>query len=97
MKKTFNEVRYWILNYLEMMHWTVKRDLKVPHATSPNGEVRLWFKTQAIYMNDPGSDPRNFANTHSISSDMREYADDASKLLKSVQWHLDYAKTHDMR
>jgi hypothetical protein len=91
---TFAQVRFMLLNYLHDKGWSVNGTLKVPHATSPNGETRLWFKTQAIYMNDPGSDPRNFANTHSMSSDMREYANDASKLLKDVQWHLDYAKTH---
>lgn len=48
--RTFIQARQEILDYLEARHWTLSsRSLKVPHATSPDGKVRLWFKAQAVY------------------------------------------------
>ena len=64
--------------------WDVHADLKVPWAQSPEGATRLWFKSQAVYMNDLGTEPRDFANTHSLSSDMREYKS-VDDLLASVK------------
>lgn len=35
---------------LSVCGWTIADDgRKVPHATSPDGNVRLWFKSQAVY------------------------------------------------
>ena len=67
----FSDVKALLLDGLRKNGWTVREDLKVPHATKDN--TRLWFKSQAIYMNDLGRDYRDFGNAHSISSDMREY------------------------
>jgi hypothetical protein len=70
----FQDVRRMLLSGLRAAGWTVNEGLKVPHATTRDfAGTRLWFKSQAIYMNDLGSDPRSFKNTHSLSSDMREY------------------------
>lgn len=73
-KPTFSEKRDELLSYLKSVDWTVIgpsfNEMKVPHATSPDGTIRLWFKTQAIYAQvTPG---------HRLSfdigeSDMREY------------------------
>ena len=71
--RRFADVRAMLLDGLQAHGWSVARNLKVPHATSPDGQTRLWFKTQAIYMNDVGTDPRQFANAHSLAYDMREY------------------------
>lgn len=68
---TFRVVRDHLIAGLEAHGWRVAKSLKVPHATSPNGATRLWFKTQAIYVNDPGTNPSAFSNTHSLVSDMR--------------------------
>jgi hypothetical protein len=68
---TFRVARQRLLAGLEARGWRVARSLKVPHATSPDGATRLWFKTQAIYVNDPGTNPSAFSNTHSLVSDMR--------------------------
>lgn len=62
-----------ILSGLRALGWKVMVNLKVPHATSPEGDTRLWFKTRSVYLNDLGTDPRDFAHTHSLSSDIREY------------------------
>lgn len=48
-RPTFNAARAEILDYLDKKGWDVKSNLKVPHATSPMGDVRLWFKSQAVY------------------------------------------------
>lgn len=49
-RKTFQEARAEIIEHLKKEHWTVKEGLKIPHATSPNGEIRVWFKPQAVYV-----------------------------------------------
>lgn len=47
--RTYAIARADILRALRADGWDVRENLKVPHATHPNGDFRLWFKTQAIY------------------------------------------------
>jgi hypothetical protein len=47
--RTYAIARAQIINALRADGWDVRENLKVPHATHPSGEFRLWFKTQAIY------------------------------------------------
>ena len=47
--RTYAEARADILRALRAEGWDVRENLKVPHATHPSGDFRLWFKTQAIY------------------------------------------------
>lgn len=47
--RTYASARADILRALRADGWDVRENLKVPHATHPSGEFRLWFKTQAIY------------------------------------------------
>jgi RadC-like JAB domain len=84
---TFAKVREMLLSGLKERGWAVAANLKVPHATSPDGSTRLWFKTQSIYINDPGTDPRQFSSTHSMSSDMREYASVDALLASVARWN----------
>lgn len=49
-KMTFIQARAAILAYLATQQWKVVDGLKVPHATSPDGTTRLWFKAQAVYL-----------------------------------------------
>jgi hypothetical protein len=80
----FNDQRKMLLDGLKAKGWDVKDSLGTPHATTrDHGGTRLWFKSQAVYMNDLGTDPRNFKNTHSLSSDIREYKD-VDALLQDV-------------
>jgi hypothetical protein len=58
-----------LLAGLESEGWKVKKDLKVPHATSPNGDIRLWFKPQAIWMS--GGIVHDLAHARSIFVDPR--------------------------
>jgi hypothetical protein len=48
--KTYAKAQQEILHLLGNQGWTLSGRLKIPHATSPDGEVRFWFKAQAIYM-----------------------------------------------
>jgi hypothetical protein len=73
-KPRFQDVQKMLLDGLKEKGWDVKTGLSVPHAsTDKYGGTRLWFKTQSVYLNDLDSDPRAFKNTHSLSSDIREY------------------------
>ncbi len=56
---TFLAARLAILNHLESLGWTVKRNLKVPQAIRPNGG-QLFFKSQAVYL-----------GSHSLHCDIR--------------------------
>ena len=52
---TYAQAHNIILNYLMSNGWTLKtrhrlKPMKVPHATSPDGGTRLYFKAQAIYV-----------------------------------------------
>ena len=47
--RTYAIARADILRAIRADGWDVRENLKVPHATHPSGEFRLWFKTQAIY------------------------------------------------
>lgn len=49
-RPTFQAAKEAILDYLQKEGWTVQRNLKVPHATSPKGDLKFWFKTQAVYV-----------------------------------------------
>jgi len=49
-RKTFNEARTDILAHLKKEGWKVVDGLKVPHATRPDGKARVYFKTQAVYI-----------------------------------------------
>lgn len=48
-QKTFLEARQAILELLKSKGWKVVTGLKIPHATSPDFKLRLWFKAQAVY------------------------------------------------
>jgi hypothetical protein len=47
--KTYAKAQEEILRLLESGGWSVRGGLKIPHATSPDGSFRFWFKPQAIY------------------------------------------------
>lgn len=68
---TYSKAKAKILDALEAQGWDVRRDLKVPHATSPHG--RLYFKAQSIYA-DRGRPPYKLAQARSLHLDMRELA-----------------------
>lgn len=70
----FLDVQRMLLDGLKQEGWAVNDKLKIPHATTRDFDgTRLWFKTQSVYMNDLGTSPNDFKNTHSLSSDIREY------------------------
>jgi len=48
--ETFKAAQVRILAELGAQGWVVARGLKVPHATVPGGQLRLWFHPQAVYM-----------------------------------------------
>lgn len=47
--KTFKQAKQDHLATLATLGWAVSPHLKVPHATSPDGATRLYFKPQAVY------------------------------------------------
>ena len=89
-KLTFKEAREVVLGFLKKRGWKVAENLSVPHATSPDGKVRLWFKSQAVYavhqdsVKEEGADPLQFKDSHSMTSDVRDDTDE-TKFMKMVE------------
>jgi len=68
--KTFSEARTGLMDYLAKEGWKLSdRSLKVPHATSPDGDLRIWFKPQAIWFSVGGR--HNLQGARSIHTDIR--------------------------
>jgi hypothetical protein len=50
--ETFSAARARILRELGAQGWTTSPSLKVPWASPRSGAFKLWFKPQAVYLND---------------------------------------------
>jgi len=90
-RKTFAQARSEILDRLQSSGWALKRNLKVPHATSPDGDLRLWFKTQAVYATCDRSrssfgNQHKFTNARSITGESIDIRDE------DVTRFIDYAR-----
>jgi hypothetical protein len=66
-KPTFAEAKTALMEHLRSAGWKMSGPLKVPHATSPCGKLRLWFKSQAIWY-DYDSDPRTTIGGRSLGT-----------------------------
>lgn len=73
-RPTFQQAREGIFKYLESRGWTVKASLKVPHATDRNGQWRLYFKPQAVYLDYDSGRRSQFSlnDARSIFTDIRD-------------------------
>jgi hypothetical protein len=79
--RTYAKSHNEILDYLASRAWDVKKNLKVPHATSPDGRVRLWFKTQAVYFTN--GTHHELGNARSLFADTRAMTPE--QFLRDVQ------------
>lgn len=73
-KETFKEAAERIQRELVGYGWKSSQPgLKVMHFTSPDGQTRLWFKTQSIYMSNltPRFKNHNLAGALSLHMDPR--------------------------
>lgn len=82
---TFLEARNRLLAALRAAGWSVatsgpRGPLKLPYATSPNGALRLWFKSRAVHytMCPCGIHERSAARALAYGLDLRK--EDPSKL-----------------
>lgn len=66
--RTFLQARREVLQYLTTEGWQVKPGLKIPHATSPYDDLRLWFKSQAVYFTC--GRPHTFSNARTLAYDL---------------------------
>ena len=71
-KPTYAKARKDILAYLGTEGWDLSSpSLKVPHATSPGGSTRLYFKAQSVHLDDGGK-PFSLGASRSMWLDIRE-------------------------
>lgn len=85
-KKTYKQAQNDLMAALLKAGWAVNSGLKTPHATSPDGLFRLWFKAQAIYFSKTG--PRGshvFGDARSLHlGDIR--TESVAELLRVVEF-----------
>lgn len=77
--KTYQEAQQEILTALKSKGWKIVTGLKIPHATSPDGKLRLWFKAQAIWSTFDG-EPRGSRNMHEFKNARSTWIDDIRKM-----------------
>lgn len=75
-RPTYKEAQDFHLGELQKIGWSVKTHgprgpLKIPHATSPDGKYRLWFKTQAVHASESDSGNHDFDRARSEFVDIR--------------------------
>jgi hypothetical protein len=79
--QTYAKAQADIMAGLEKDGWKVKKTgpdgkpMKVPHATSPNGDFKLFFKAQAIYKTHGKGDLGNARSLHLPDIRQSSYAD----------------------
>ena len=49
-KPSYKNAHAALLDELERQGWTLRRELKVPHATSPDRACRIWIRPQAVWV-----------------------------------------------
>ena len=82
-QKTFDQARQDIFAELQRRGWTLKTGLKTPHATSPSGNFRLWFKPQAVHFTEGAKHDAGDARTIMYDLDIRH--EDPAAFLDWVQ------------
>lgn len=87
-KKNFAAAKNDILSKLSENGWTLSPlNLKIVYATSPDGTLRLWFKTQAVYFTKLGLDNKShkFKDGRTISYELDIRKVDPDKFVKWIQ------------
>lgn len=56
-KLTYPQARVQLFAYLRSRGWEVRDRLKVPRAFSPDRDVEVWFKAQAVHAAPRGGRP----------------------------------------
>ena len=79
---TYAVARANILSALRAQDWTLSGDLKVPHATSPDGAIRFWFRSQAVYFTTASRGERHqpqsaYSLDQACAVDIRKYSAEA--------------------
>lgn len=91
-RKTFKDGRDEILAHLKSKGWAVKEGIKIPHATNRDKTIRVFFKTQAVYLASE-VDKLSFKGAHSMHTDLRtttgeKFLKEAEKFAETKrQWH----------
>jgi hypothetical protein len=74
---TYEEKMGEFMEALKKEGWSVKtshnlKALKIPHATSPDGKMRLWFKARAVHYGPASSD---IGDAHTLTyEDLKGYS-----------------------
>jgi len=78
----YKEARDNLLKAFASAGWhTSDPTLKVTHATSPDGTLRIWFKAQAVYFDKANDKKHNFRNARTLSYDLDIRKYDPAKIV----------------
>ena len=84
--KTYKVARDELLQKFAENGWKVSDpSLKVTHATSPDGTLRIWFKAQAVYFDKANNKKHNFRNARTLSYDLDIRKYDPQKIIDYIQ------------
>lgn len=86
MAETYKAARNRLLVDLVMKGWKAVPGLKVPHATSPDGGFRFWFKPQAVWFS--AGNHHTLGDARSIHEDIRGLSVD--QLLATGTYYLSH-------
>jgi lambda repressor-like predicted transcriptional regulator len=85
-KRTYAEARDDIWAALQRAGWSMSLpSLKLPHATSPNGKLRLWFKPQSVHATMSAAGRHEAGNARAISYDLDIRTMSPSEFLSFIQ------------
>jgi hypothetical protein len=89
--RTYAEAQRDFLSYLRQQGWAVSPPLKEPHATSPDGGYRIWFRPQAVYYapREAGKYDRSRAHSLWFRRDLRQM--DGPEFVSEVE------ESHELR
>lgn len=88
-KMTFKQAKLIILDTLKQAGWDLSsRSLKVPHATSPDGRTRLYFKPQALYADSKPFSLRSARTVSHTSSFLKSLAASPSTVIARIEERL---------
>lgn len=81
---TFQKAREALQDHLKSKGWKMSNPgLKVQHATSDDGRVRVWFKPQAVYYSVSDHGRHDLGAARSIHTDIRHA--DPEKVVEEVK------------
>jgi hypothetical protein len=84
--ETYAAANARLLAELARLGWATEPKLKIPHATNPGKDVRIWFKAQATYVATGYRGRFDFGEARTLWIDRRDIG--VEQLIGAVKQHV---------